>query len=72
VKLLRLCVDYGEEQILNIKNSIPSHIVPTVDMVRTHLNEPTESPVIYLSSKEVTIEPVDLTEYDKKYGMAVK
>ena len=72
VKLLRLCVDYGEEQILNIKNLIPSHIVPTVDMVRTHLNEPTESPVIYLSSKEVPIEPVDLTEYDKKYGMGVK
>ena len=72
VKLLRLCVDYGEERILSIKNLIPSHIVPTVDMVRTHLNEPTESPVIYLTSKEVLVEPVDLTEYDKKYGMAVQ
>ena len=72
VKLLRLCVDYGEDRILSIKNLIPSHIVPTVDMVRTHLNEPTESPVIYLTSKEVTVEPVDLTAYDKKYGMVVQ
>ena len=72
VKLLRLCVDYGEERILSIKNRIPSHIVPTVDMVRTHLNVPTESPVIYLSNYEVGVDPVDLTAYDKKYGMAVQ
>ena len=72
VKLLRLCVDYGEERILNIKNQIPSHIVPTVDMIRTHLNEPTESPVIYLSKNEVPVDPVDLTEYDKRYGMVAK
>ncbi len=72
VKLLRLCVDYGEERILNIKNLIPSSIVPTVDMVRTHLNEPTESPVIYLSKNEVSVDPVDLTEYDKRYGMVVQ
>lgn len=72
VKLLRLCVDYGENRILSIKNQIPSHIVPTVDMVRTHLNEPTESPVIYLSKNEVPVDPVDLTEYDKRYGMVIK
>jgi hypothetical protein len=72
VKLLRLCVDYGQDRILNIKNQIPSHIVPTVDMVRTHLNEPTESPVIYLCKNEVPVEPVDLTEYDKRYGMVIK
>ena len=71
VKLLRLCVDYGEERILNIKDIIPSHVVPTVDMVRTHLNEPTESTVIYISTPEVPVDPVDLTAYDKKYGMVV-
>ena len=69
VKLLRLCVDYGEERILSIKNLIPSHIVPTVDMVRVHLNEPTESTVIYLSNNDVMVDTVDLTAYDKKYGM---
>jgi transposase len=71
VKLLRLCVDYGEERILSIKSQIPSHIVPTVDMVRTHLNEPLESPVIYLAQDEIPVEPVDLTTYDEKYGMVV-
>ena len=72
VKLLRLCVDYGEEKILSIKNQIPSHIVPTVDMVRTQLNEPIESSVIYLSHNEVPVEHVDLTVYDKKYGVVVQ
>lgn len=71
VKLLRLCVDYGEEHILSIKKLIPSHVVPTVDMVRAHLNEPVDAPVIYLN-KEVSVEPVDLSQYDKKYGMVVQ
>lgn len=35
-KLLRLCVYHGEERILAIKRLIPSHIVPTVNMVRTY------------------------------------
>lgn len=72
VKLLRLCVDYGEERILSIKNLIPCHVVPTVDMVRAHLNKPIESTVIYISPNEVPVEAVDLTEYDKKYGMVVQ
>ena len=54
------------------KDLIPSHIVPTVDMVRSHLNEPTESTVIYISPNEVPVDAVDLTAYDKKYGMAVQ
>ena len=70
VKLLRLCVDYGTERIVKIKNMIPCHVVPTVDMIRSHLNEPTESSVIYLSN-EIGVDSVDLTQYDKKYGMAV-
>ncbi|KPU45769.1 hypothetical protein OXPF_10040 [Oxobacter pfennigii] len=32
VKLLRLCIDYGEERILSIKHQIPIHIIPSVDM----------------------------------------
>ncbi|SCX76861.1 hypothetical protein [Alkaliphilus peptidifermentans] len=71
VKLLRLCVDYGEEYILSIKNQIPGHIIPTVDMIRAHLNKPTETPIIYLK-KEVPVESVDLSQYDKKYGMVVQ
>ena len=69
VKLLRLSVDYGEERILAIKNIIPSHVVPTVDMVRTYLNEPVNSSVIYLKN-EIGVIKTDLKKYDEKYGVA--
>lgn len=69
VKLLRLCVDYGEEKILTIKRLIPSQIVPTVDMVRTYLNEPVNPKVIYLKN-EIDITKTDLKRYDEKYGVA--
>lgn len=69
VKLLRLCVDYGEQRILAIKQLIPSRVVPTVDMVRTYLNEPVKSSVIYLKS-EIGITETDLKKYDEKYGVA--
>ena len=69
VKLLRLCVDYGEDRILAIKHIIPEHIVPTVDMVRTHLNEPVDSSIIYLKN-EISITKTDLRKYDEKYGVA--
>jgi len=68
VKLLRLCVDYGEEKILGIKHLMPCHIVPTVDMVRSYLNEPIESPIIYLKH-EIAVSPIDLTKYDERYGV---
>ena len=68
VKLLRLIVDYGEERILNIKHRIPSHIIPTVDVVRTYLNEPVDNSVIYLKN-EIDITQTDLRKYDEKYGV---
>lgn len=69
VKLLRLCVDYGEDRILAIKHQIPGHIIPTVDMVRTYLNEPVDSSIIYLKN-EINITKTDLRKYDEKYGVA--
>jgi hypothetical protein len=69
VKLLRLCVDYGEEKILSIKHKIPPHIVPTVDMVRSYLCEPLEAQVIYLN-QDISILQTDLTKYDHKCGVA--
>jgi len=69
VKLLRLCVDYGEEKILAIKRLIPGYVVPTVDMVRTYLNKPVESSVIYLKN-EIGITKTNLKKYDEKYGVA--
>ena len=70
VKLLRLCVDYGQDRILSIKHLIPSNIVPSVDMVRTYLDEPTETSTIYIKN-DVEVDTVDLKKYDKKYGMVV-
>jgi len=69
VKLLRLCVDYGEEKILAIKKSLPEHIVPTVDIIRAHLSVPVETAVIYLKN-EIEIAKLDLSTYDRKYGVA--
>jgi hypothetical protein len=68
VKLLRLCLDYGEDKILSIKRSIPSHIIPTVDIVRSCLNEPLETPVIYLN-QDIEVLETDLTKYDRKFGV---
>lgn len=70
VKLLRLCVDYGEDRILSIKHLIPSNIVPSVDMIRTYLDVPTITTAISIKN-DVEVDSVDLRKYDKKYGMVV-
>lgn len=69
VKLLRLCVDYGEEYILAIKHSLPGGIVPTVDMIRSYLHESLPAHDIHLE-KEIAVTPTDLTKYDKRFGVA--
>jgi hypothetical protein len=38
-------------------------------MVRTYLNEPVDSPIIYLKN-EISITKTDLRKYDEKYGVA--
>jgi len=68
VKLLRLCVDYGEEKIISIKHKIPQQIIPTVDMVRTYLNEPFNPDIIYLKN-EIDVTTINLRKYDEKYGV---
>jgi len=68
VKLLRLCVDHGEEKILNIKHKMPQNMVPTVDMVRSYLNQPLETEVVYLNN-EIKIASINLERYDEKYGV---
>jgi transposase len=69
VKLLRLCVDYGEEKILEIKSQIPTQIIPTVDMIRSYLNDSVEPAIIYISPNEIPVEPIDLKLYDKQFGV---
>ena len=71
VKLLRLCIDHGQEKILSIKQMIPGGIVPTVDLVRSYLIPSLPTPVIHLKN-ELEVDHVDLAAYDRKYGMAVE
>lgn len=40
VRLLRMCVDYGENRVLLAKSCIPAGITPTVDIIRSYLEEP--------------------------------
>lgn len=72
VKLLRLCVDYGEEKILSIRNQLPPNIVPTIDMVRSQLHEVPESNIIYLQQNEIGVTATDLRKYDEKCGVAMQ
>ena len=72
VKLLRLCVDYGEERILSIRNRLPSNIIPTIDMVRSQLHEVPESNIIYLQQNEIGVTATDLRRYDEKCGVAMQ
>lgn len=68
VRLLRLCVDHGEEKILSIKDSFPKGVVPTVDMVRSQLHETVKPPVIYFN-QDIGITSTDLTKFDEKCGV---
>lgn len=68
VKLLRLCVDYGVNKILEIKHSLPESIIPTVDIIRSHLHESVESNVLYFK-RDIEVIQTDLSKYDKKCGV---
>lgn len=69
VKLLRLCVDYGEEKILAVKHSLPSGIVPTVDIIRSNLHKPVETNIIHMSN-DIEVADPDLVSFDKKCGVS--
>ena len=71
VKLLRLCVDYGEDRIRSIKSRLPQNLIPTVDMIRTQLHEAPESNVLYFKH-EIPITSTDLAKYDEKCGVVSK
>jgi len=68
VKLLRLCVDYGEKRILSIKQQLPVNIIPSVDIIRSQLHETPDSNIIYMSN-EIAVTQTDLSMYDEKCGV---
>jgi len=71
VRLLRLCVEYGEERILSIREQLPTGITPTIEWIRSQLNEPLESNIIYLKD-EIPITQMDLRKYDEKCGVTAR
>lgn len=70
-QFLRLCVDYGEDRVIFAKNRIPAGIVPTVDMIRSYLDEPENAAVIRFQN-DVYITQTNLAYYDEKCGVAAR
>ena len=71
VRLLRMCVDYGEDRVIFATNRIPVGITPTVDMIRSYLEEPEKNAVIRFQN-DVCINQTNLAYYDEKCGVAVR
>lgn len=69
VKLLRLCVYYGEERILAVKHILPSGTIPTVDIIRPNLHKPVETNIIHMSN-DIEVADQDLVRFDKKCGVS--
>ena len=57
--------------MLFAKSRIPVGITPTVDIIRSYLEEPEQNTTIRFPS-EVRITPTDLAYYDEKCGVAVR
>lgn len=70
VRLLRLCIDYGEDIILDILNSMPHGVTPTVDLVRSYLVNGQHHLPEDRFSNEIPVNKIDLTYYDRKCGVA--
>ena len=71
VKLLRLCVDYGEDRILAIKDSMPSSLIPNVDIIRSYLDAPKRDNIIHFNC-EIPVTQSSLAYYDEKCGVAAR
>ena len=66
VKLLKLCVDYGTDHILDIKASLPKDVRPSIDLVRSALSPEKDSLTI---EQDIEMQSIDLTQYDKRFGV---
>ena len=71
VRLLRMCVDYGEDRVIFAKNQIPGGITPTVDLIRSYLEEPENNTVIRFQN-DVNINQTNLAYYDEKCGVTAR
>ena len=68
VKLLRLCIDYGEDHILELKHSLPPEAVPTVETIRGLLHMRPQ-PEALAFPRDVEVIVTDLRIFDEKCGV---
>ena len=71
VRLLRMCVDYGEYRVIFAKNQIPVGITPTIDIIRSYLEDPEKDAAIRFRN-EVYITQTNLAYYDEKCGVVAR
>ena len=71
VRLLRMCVDYGEDRVIFAANRIPAEFTPTVDMSRSYLEEPQKDSIIQFQN-DVYITQTNLAYYDEKCWVAAR
>ena len=62
VRLLRMCVDYGEYRVIFAKNQIPVGITPTIDIIRSYLEDPEKDAAIRFRN-EVYITQTNLMKW---------
>ena len=71
VRLLRMCVDYGEDRVIFATNRLPVGITPTVDLIRSYLVEPEKNAIIRFQN-DVCINQTNLVCYSEKCGVAAR
>ena len=69
VRLLRMCVDYGEDRVIFAVNCIPAGVTPTVDIIRSYLEQPEKDAAIRIQN-DICITQTNLAYYDEKCGVA--
>ena len=60
-----------EDRVIYAKNSIPTGMTPTVDMIRSFLEEPQRDSLIRFQN-EIQINQTNLAYYDEKCGVGVR
>ena len=57
-----------KKQTQDIKHSLPAGVVPSVDIIRSHLREEPESNIIYFK-RDINVITTDLSKYDERCGV---
>lgn len=70
IRLLRLCVTYGEDKILSLYHSLPPDVPPTVDAICSLLHDPEKKEEVVCIDNEIEILEVDPSVFDRICGVS--